>query len=310
MAGTPAISSLSLLDDLNIRCEDDASLGPRTWYGVGGNAKILAHPSGTAQLAALVARCRERGVPTYVLGSGANLLVCDAGVDGVVVQLDEPDFSQMRIEDNRVTAGAGYDLMKLVLDTAKAGLAGLEAVAGIPASVGGAVRMNAGGAFGEIGSAVRRVQVMSDTGQVYYRDRDDLVFDYRQSNITAPYILEVEFELTRDDPDELMRRVKEIFLYKKNSQPMGESSSGCAFKNPPAPEDGRDAMTAGQLIERAGLKGFSIGGAHVSELHANFIIADKQTARADDVKAVIDHVQAVVRDKFAVNLEREVVVWP
>lgn len=301
-----------LLDDLNIPCEFDVPLGPLTWYGVGGSAAIFARPSSIAQLSALLARCRERGVPAYCLGSGANLLVTDEGVDGVVVKLDDPTFATLTIEDHMVTVGAGFDLMKLVLATAKAGLRGLEVVAGIPASVGGAVRMNAGGAFGDTGSCVQRVQVMSDAGQVYYRDRDDLVFDYRHSNIVAPFILEVSFELTPDDPDDLMRRVKEIFLYKKNSQPMGESSAGCAFKNPtpPDPEEGGSPIAAGQLIDRAGLKGFTIGGASVSPVHANFIVADKATATANDVKAVIDHVQATVRERFGMTLEREVVVWP
>lgn len=312
MAGKPASTPPDLLDDLNIACETDVPLGPHTWYGVGGHAAILARPSSIAQLSALLARCRQRGVPTYCLGSGANLLVTGAGVDGVVVKLDAPTFAQMSVEGNFVTAGAGFDLMKLVLATAKAGLGGLEIVAGIPASVGGAVRMNAGGAFGDVGSSVQRVQVMSDAGQVYYRDRDDLVFGYRHSNIVAPYIIEARFELTPENPDDLMRRVKEIFFYKKNSQPMGENSAGCAFKNPtpPGPGEGGSPVAAGQLIDRAGLKGFTIGGASVSPVHANFIVADRKTATADDVKAVIDHVQATVRETFGITLEREVVVWP
>ncbi len=312
MAGMPSSNAVppDLLDDLNIPHERDVPLGPHTWYGVGGSAAILARPSSVAQLAALVARCRERGVPTYTLGSGANLLVLDRGVDGVVVKLDDPTFAQLTIEDNLVTVGAGFDLMKLVLATARAGLGGLEVVAGIPASVGGAIRMNAGGAYGDVGSTVQRVQVMSDTGQVYYRDCDDLVFDYRHSNIVAPYILEARFELNAEDPDDLMRRVKEIFFYKKSTQPMGASSAGCAFKNPPPEQEGGEKRAAGQLIDRAGLKGFSIGGATVSPVHANFIVADKDTASADDVKSVIDHVQAEVRQRFGVTLEREVVVWP
>ena len=214
----------------------------------------------------------------------------------------------MSINGNRVTAGAGYDLMKLVLKTARAGLGGLEVVAGIPASIGGAVRMNAGGAFGEIGSAVGGVRVVADTGQLDAHDRDDLVFGYRWSNIVEPFIIEAQFELTPGDPVALMRRVKEIFLYKKSNQPMRASSAGCAFKNPVSVSGG--GATAGQLIERAGLKGFTIGGASVSPLHANFVVVDQRSGRADDIKAVIDHVQMVVRDKFGVDLKREVVVWP
>ena len=310
MDGTAGHIDLHLLDDLNIRCQRHVPLGPMTWYGVGGIADLLAHPSSVAQLGALAARCYERGVPVYVLGSGANLLVRDEGVRGVVVQLDDEAFSQLRIEGNLVIAGAGCDLFKLVRTAAKAGLGGLETIAGIPGSVGGGVRMNCGGAFGDIGASVRRVQVMSDRGQVYHRDRDDLVFGYRTSNIVARYILEVEFELTPGDPEELMKRVKEIFLYKKNSQPMGEHSAGCAFRNPPEEARPFADATAGKLIDQAGLKGFTLGGARVSKVHANFITADRDKATADDVFALIEHVQETVHQRFGVQLEREVVVWP
>lgn len=294
-----------LLKDLNLRYETKVPLGPLTWYGVGGNAEAVAHPSTVQQLAALTARCHEQGVPLYVLGAGANLLVSDEGVPGVVVKLDDPHFKQVRTEGRLVTAGAGYDLAKLVLETAKAGLSGLECLAGVPATVGGAVRMNAGGAFGDIGRAVARVQVMDGTGVVYYRDRDDLVFSYRKSNITAKFILEVEFELTPGDPDELMREVKRIFTLKSSSQPLGAHSAGCAFKNP-SPEVG---ASAGQLIDRAGLKGFRIGGAEVSSVHANFVVAHPGCT-AGDIVAVIRHVHQVVLERHQVDLEREVVVWP
>ncbi|MFA9479690.1 UDP-N-acetylmuramate dehydrogenase [Phycisphaerales bacterium AB-hyl4] len=296
-----------LLADLNIAHERNVPLGPKTWYGVGGPAEVLATPASIAQLGELAVRCHEANVPLRVLGSGANLLVSDEGVPGVVVQLSEPAFTNVEREGTMLRVGAGADLFKLVLDSTREGLAGLETVAGIPASVGGAVRMNAGGAYGDIGSSVSRVQVMSGNGQVYYRDRADLVFSYRKTNIVAPLILQVEFALEEDDPETLMKRVKEIFFYKKNSQPMGAASAGCAFKNPPA--EAADGAGAGKLIDQAGLKGYRHGRAHVSEVHANFIAAD-EGATAADVLAVISHVQQTVRERFDVELEREVVVWP
>lgn len=305
-----------LLDGLNLRYEAEAPLAPLTWYGVGGPAAILAHPSSVQQLGELVRRCKERGVPVYALGSGANLLVADEGVDGVVIQLDEPAFKQVRYDGNIVTAGAGYDLMELTLQTTKRGLSGLEVMAGIPASVGGAVRMNAGGAFGEIGPCVRRVEVMSDAGQVYSRDRDDLVFSYRKSNIVAPFILGVEFELREDDPEYLRKRVKEIFLYKKTTQPMAERSAGCAFKNPKhgvgetEEENASQPLpSAGALVDRAGLKGHRVGGAEVSDKHANFIFTH-EGCTASDILRLMEHVQKTVHEKFGIELQREVVVWP
>jgi UDP-N-acetylmuramate dehydrogenase len=295
----------TLFNGLNITLEQNVPLGPRTWYGVGGNAEYLVHPSSIQQLAAITQQAYQAQIPLYVLGSGANLLVSDAGVKGIVVVLDDPAFKQLSIEGNRVRVGAGYDLAKLVLDTARAGLSGLECLAGIPATVGGAIRMNAGGAYGDIGKSVYRIQAMDVRGQVYYRDRDDLVFSYRKSNIVAKFILEAEFELSPDSPDDLSKRVKEIFLYKKNSQPLADHSAGCAFKNPPS----EVGATAGQLIDRAGLKGFGIGGARVSEQHANFIVATKGQTTASDILAVMKKVQETVYEKFGVELEREVVVW-
>ena len=303
-----------ILLDLNVPHERDVPLGAMTWYGVGGRASVLARPSSVQQLSALASRCHEAGVPVYVLGNGANLLVADEGVQGVVVRLDDPCFKQVKVNAHILTAGAGSDLPKLVLLTAKSGLGGFECLAGIPASIGGAIRMNAGGAFGQIGRTVKRVMVCDATGQIYYRDRDDLVFGYRKTNIVAPYILEAEFELTSDDPGSLIKQVKEIFLYKKSSQPLADHSAGCAFKNGPRRAETptletHDKISAGQLIDRAGLKGFRIGGAEVSSQHANFIIAHRDCT-AHDVLSVLEHVQHTVSTHSGFVLEREVVVWP
>ncbi|MCC7146842.1 MAG: UDP-N-acetylmuramate dehydrogenase [Phycisphaeraceae bacterium] len=323
--GTITSHMEKLLADLNLRYELNVPLGPLTWYGVGGPAAALAHPSSIQQLSSLLVRCREAGKEVYILGQGANLLVSDRGVDGVVVKLDDPNFSGMEKQNQKIVAGAGMDLARLVLQAAKAGLAGLECVAGIPASLGGAVRMNAGGAFGDIGRSVKRLQVMDASGQVYYRQRDDLMFGYRSTNIVAKCILQVEMDLTPDDPEELIKRVKEIFLYKKNSQPLADHSAGCAYKNPDAP--GEDEManlprallrvpvaregrySAGMLIDRAGLKGYRVGGAEVSPQHANFIVC-YPGCTATNVLEVMTHVEQVVLDTFGIRLQREVVVWP
>jgi UDP-N-acetylmuramate dehydrogenase len=314
----------ALLDELGIRYETDVPIGKdMTWFAVGGSAQVLAHPAGTAQLSALVARSHQQAVPVYVLGSGANLLIRDEGVQGIVIRLDDPSFSQLKIDGTRIIAGPGLDLFKLVLESAKAGLAGLAHVAGIPASVGGAIRMNAGGAFGDIGSTVYKVHVMAENGQVYCRDRDDLVFGYRTTNIVAPYILDVEFDMDQADPQDVARRVKEIFLYKKNTQPMAENSAGCAFKNPtiitPGYEPDADAddgpppptqrVSAGKLIDEAGLKGHRVGGAEVSQRHANFIFTHPGCT-ANDVLTLMEHIQQTVLDHSGVALQREVVVWP
>ncbi len=297
-----------VLAGLDVPHERDVPLGAITWYRVGGPAAVLARPTSWDQLATLARRCHQQGVRVYVLGGGANLLVADQGVsDGVVVRLDAEAFTQLSVEGPRLRVGAGHDLFKLVLAAARAGLAGLEPLAGIPGTVGGALRMNAGGAFGDVGASVSAVTVMAGDGQVHGYERDELVFGYRRSSIAEPYILEAVFELEQRDPEEVSRRVKEIFSYKKASQPMASASAGCAFRNPPRELAG--GASAGALIDRAGLKGHRHGAAMVSPVHANFI-ATEPGATAADVLAVMEHVQRTVAERFGVQLQREVVLWP
>lgn len=291
--------------------QQNINLGDLTWYGVGGDARWFLKPSDQASLQAVLHHDGPwREHPLYILGSGANLLVRECGVDGLVIRLDAPAFCEIKIEGTTVTVGAGYDLFKLVRELAKAGLAGLEGIAGVPASVGGAVRMNAGGAFGEIGDRVASLRVMNQRGDITTLSREDARFGYRHSEIDEPIILDVTFALERGDPAKLVERVKEIFEYKKNVQPMGAKSAGCAFKNPDDPTEPTKRISAGKLIDESGLKGFQIGGARVSLVHGNFIEVIDKTAKADDVLAVIEHVQAVVQQETGIALQREVVVWP
>jgi len=168
--------------------------------------------------------------------------------------------------------------------------------------------MNAGGAFGDIGQSISRVKVMDPTGEIYNLHRKDLEFGYRRSSICEPLILEVEFELTEAPAGQIRDRVKEIFAYKKSSQPMADKSAGCAFKNPKDQQEAQGA-SAGKLIDDAGMKGFGVGGASVSDIHANFIVTHPD-ATASDVLAVMTAVQESVNKRFGVHLEREVVVWP
>jgi UDP-N-acetylmuramate dehydrogenase len=280
-------------------------MAPLTWFGLGGPAKFYVQPRDQGQLQAIVARLRENEIPMYVLGSGANLLVNDAGVDGAVIGLNTPEFKKFSIgvgnDKTVVTAAAGKDIQKLVLECTHAGLSGLECLAGIPGSVGGEIKMNAGGAFGDIGSSVQSVTVMDTNGQIYVREKEDLVFEYRKSNISAKFILSATFALSEDDPQRIMTKVKEIWMFKKNSQPLADKSAGCIFKNP-------RGLSAGALIDQAELKGHILGGAEVSTKHANFITA-KKGSQAADVLGLIDLVKQRVKEKFDVQLETEVVIW-
>ena len=280
----------------------DAPLAPLTWYKLGGPAKYLVRPRSVDELKAAAARCVGHDVPIYVLGLGANLLVTDRGVDGAVFRLDDEFWSKTEIDGTTVKVGAGADMAKLVVTLARAGLAGFECMAGIPGTVGGGVRMNAGGKFGDIGSVVTRVTVMDSHGEVFERTKEDLVFDYRKTNIVAPFILGATLELEREEANVIAHRTKEIWMYKRNTQPLNTKNCGCVFKNP-------RGISAGALIDQAGLKGAKVGGAEVSAKHANFIVAHPG-ATAADVLELVKLMQDKVYARHQVLLESEVKVWP
>lgn len=297
---------------LHVPHQLQADLGKLTWYETGGQAEVLAHPQDEAQLAALVRALNEAQTPWRMLGSGANLLVCDHVVPGVTIRLDAPAFAQLAMDEatGSVTAGAGFDLMKLIRETTQRGLAGLEGLAGVPASVGGAVRMNAGGKHGEIGAFVASVRVMDHAGSVREIPGADCGFAYRHCAITEPVILGAKFQLAKvDDKKPLIERMKAIYQEKTASQPFNARSAGCTWKNPPKDAPGVGGRPAGMLVDQCGLKGLRKGTAWVSDKHANFILLEREGGRTDDVVAVMAHCEAVVKAQTGVDLAREVVVW-
>ena len=281
---------------------ENAPLAPLTWYKIGGPAKYLVRPTSIEQTQEAAKRCVEHGVPIYVLGLGANVLVNDNGVDGAVFRFDDPFWQNVEVNGETVKVGAGADMAKLVVNLARQGLAGFECMAGIPGTIGGGIRMNAGGKYGDIGAMVTRVTVMDSHGEIFERTKDDLVFEYRRTNIVAPFILGATLELDRDDANAIAHRTKEIWMYKRNTQPLNMKSCGCIFKNP-------RGLSAGALIDSAGLKGMRVGGAEVSRKHANFVIAHPG-ATADDVLKLAKIIQDKVYSKHQVVLESEVKVWP
>jgi UDP-N-acetylmuramate dehydrogenase len=292
---------MRLFDGLDAIVRTEVPLAPYTWLRVGGPAQYFVQPATAEQLAEVLRRCRENEVPVRILGGGANLLVDDSGVRGAVVHLSADEFKQVSFQDNMVKAGAGADLSKLVLRTVREGLAGMECLTGIPGSIGGAVRMNAGGNFGDIGNVVESVTLMDVDGVTYARLRGELVFGYRSTNISSKVILGAEFRLSPDSPRRILNQVKEIWIYKKNTQPLGARNAGCVFKNP-------RGLSAGAMIDKAGLKGRRVGGAVVSEKHANFIIAEAG-AHASDVLKLINIIRETVYKRWEVYLELELEVW-
>lgn len=285
-----------------------------TWFGIGGHADCLVTPGSVSEL---IHALNSDG-PVRVLGEGANLLVDDDGVDGVVLRLGSPTFKGVHIDASTglVRVGAGTDLAKLIHATTKAGLSGLEGLGGVPATVGGALVMNAGGKYGEIGSSVLAVKGLDRQGRVVELHRREIPFSYRHSGLDGLVIIEAQLQLTPGDPAALRERYKAVMEEKSRSQPLKENSAGCVWKNPVLPTDidgiaaAGTRVPAGMLIDRAGLKGLHCGGASVSEVHANFVVTAKGTqARASDVVGLMREVRRRVLDRYGVRLESEVVVW-
>lgn len=279
----------------------NAPLAERTWLRVGGAAEWLARPTSVEELVSIVTRCRDEGASVRVLGSGSNVLVRDAGVSGVVLQLDHDAFTTIKIEGTRVTAGGGASLATLINDTVRAGLGGLDTLVGIPGVVGAALHHNAGGRGGDIGQAVTEARVLTRSGETLTRGQDHLVFGYRESSLDELVILEAVFELEASEPSELTKRMQKQWIVSKASQPMSHERRGQIFRNP-------RGMSAGMLIDQAGLKGATVGGASVSDKHANFFVADGE-ATADDLLKLIELVRSRVQERMGIELELAIEIW-
>jgi UDP-N-acetylmuramate dehydrogenase len=276
-------------------------LAPHTWFHLGGPAEYFAEPQSVDQLLALVRRCHEEQAPVRLLGGGSNILVRDEGVAGVVVRLSAPAFSEIKVDKTTVTAGGGAKLGQAISTSVREGLGGLEALVGIPGTIGGALHGNAGSHGGDIGQRTCRATVVTRGGEILERTRDELVFAYRESSLDELVILEAKFELEPDDPQELTKRMQKQWIIKKANQPLGHQSAGCIFKNP-------RGMSAGMLIDQAGLKNTRYGQAEVSDRHANFIITEAG-ATSDDVLRLIDLVRERVAERLGIDLEMEIEIW-
>ena len=292
---------MNIFSGLEEIVETDYPLAKQTWYGLGGPADYFIRPKTTEQLKEAVLRCNENRIGIHVMGFGSNLLISDDGLRTAVIKLGVEQFAQIDFNGREVIAWAGAELSKLVLECVHKGLSGLEALTGIPGSIGGSVKMNAGGNFGDFGAAIESVTLMDGEGSIFEKSKPELVFDYRRTNITAKFILNARLKLNEGDPDQIMRTIQEIWIYKKNNQPLNTKNSGCIFKNP-------RGVSAGALIDRAGLKGLQIGGAIVSEKHANFFIAEKG-CKSRDIIRLIETVKQRVKEQFDTELELEIEIW-
>jgi UDP-N-acetylmuramate dehydrogenase len=289
----------ALADRVPPHVRRDVPTGPLTTYGAGGPAALAITVRDEGELAA-VARAVAAGegeVPVLVVGLGSNLLVCDAGFDGLVVVLG-PAFAEVAIEGTRVLAGARAKLPVVARQTAGAGLTGFEWAAGVPGSVGGAVRMNAGVPDAEIGDCLTRVRVVDlASGEDGVVSASDLSLGYRTSSIRPDQVVVwAELELAPADPDVVRAAIKEKTQWRRDNQPGGRNA-GSVFTNP-------EGTSAGRLIDEAGLKGLRIGTAEVSPKHANFIQSD-EGGRAQDIWDLMVEVRRRVHDATGIALHPE-----
>lgn len=269
-----------------------------TTFRVGGPADVLVQPDETA-LAAILALCRQYYVPYSFIGNGSNLLVGDKGIRGVVIEMTDP-MGNIEVHGTKITAQAGAMLSKIANTAASNGLGGMEFAAGIPGSVGGAVVMNAGAYGGEMKDIIERVYVLDENGAQLELDRDALDLGYRHSCIPdKKYIVtKVVLELVPRDEAEIRSEMKELNEKRAEKQPLQYPSAGSTFKRP-------EGYFAGKLIMDAGLRGYQVGGAQVSEKHCGFVI-NKGDATAADICQLMRDVSDKVQAQFGVVLEPEV----
>ena len=271
-----------------------------TTFRVGGEAECMAVVETQDELSQLVSYLGRIEQEYFVLGNGSNLLVGDKGYRGIVVKLG-PRLSAVRVEQDHIAAGAGALLSQVAFAARDAGLSGMEFAAGIPGSIGGGIVMNAGAYGGEMKQIVKMVRVMDKEGEILTLDNDTMEFGYRTSIIrNRPFIvLGVVLKLTPGNRDEISAKMEELMKQRKSKQPLEYPSAGSTFKRP-------EGYYAGKLIMDAGLRGYRIGGAQVSEKHCGFVI-NSGGASAADIRDVIEEVQERVRDRFHVRLEPEVI---
>lgn len=280
--------------------EEDVPMAQYTSFKAGGNARMMIIPQSIEELKAALRILTEENCPHMVLGNGSNVLVKDSGYDGAIVRIGSA-FDHVRQEGDKLICGSGT-LMSVVAKAAvSAGLAGFEFASGIPGSIGGAVFMNAGAYDGELSNILDRARIVSKDGKrEFYMTAEELQMGYRHTLLheTGDVVAEVELKLAQGDREEIKAKIADFTQRRNSKQPVNFPSAGSFFKRP-------EGYFAGKLIQDAGLKGVSVGGAQVSELHSGFII-NKGGATATDILQLMEIVQARVMDEFGVKLETEV----
>ena len=278
---------------------ENEPMSSHTTFRIGGPADMFVSVCSVSEVRELIREAKETLTPFMVIGNGSNMLVSDKGIRGLVIHIGK-DFSDISVRGNIITAQAGALMSKVANEALRAELTGFETLSGIPGSLGGGLFMNAGAYGGEIKNVVKSVTYIDEEGGIYTISNEECDFSYRHSIFSdgGKYILSAELELKKGDPSEIKASMDDYNKRRKDKQPLSMPSAGSTFKRP-------EGYFAGRLIEDCGLKGYRVGGAMISDLHAGFVV-NTGNATASDVMKLIDDVRDMVRKKFGVELEPEV----
>jgi UDP-N-acetylmuramate dehydrogenase len=290
-------SKISLLPAIRGRYTENATLNNITWFQVGGTAEVMFRPADADDLSNFL-KNKPKEIPVTILGVGSNILVRDGGIKGVVIRLGR-EFVKIEAKDNIIHAGAGALDVNVALTAQQAGLAGVEFLSGIPGTIGGALRMNAGAYGGEMKDCLISAQAIDPQGMLHTIPLADMKFAYRKCGIPRDWIfVGCQLQGKPDDPAKISARMDEIAQKRESTQPVRSKTGGSTFKNP-------DGHKAWELIDQAGCRGLKMGGAMVSEKHTNFLI-NTGDATAADIENLGEEVRRRVLEKFKVELHWEI----
>ena len=289
------------LDSFGTIVRENQSLAPFTWLQIGGPSRYLIEPNDQSQLIAVVQTCSKAGIPMRILGSGANLLIRESGFDGATILLSSPAFSQMVRSDNKVVCGSGAKLSHLIAFSVGAGLGGLEHLVGIPGSVGGALRGNAGTDEGDIGQVVLSANLLTKDGRVVDATGPQLAFSHRVSSLDELVILDATFRLEPGDVRGLTKREQTFWILKRSKQPSFPERAAVAFVDP-------DGYKATELLQQSGFLGTAEGAVRLSSAYPNYLIA-AEGATSSQVLTLVERVRAGVEDRTGVQLQLHLQIW-
>jgi UDP-N-acetylmuramate dehydrogenase len=273
-----------------------------TTFKIGGPAKYFIEPKDVADLKLLLGLAKGRNLPVFMIGAGSNILAGDKGINALVVKLNSPYFKKIDFKAVSFTVSSGCLLSRVINYSKNRGVSSLECLSGIPGTIGGALAMNAGIAGKNIGDLVEEVTIMDYNGKIKSLKKTQIKFGYRNSSLAKSVILSARFSCRHKKKQEIEASIREAFDWRRQKQELSLPSAGCVFKNPSG------TVTAGKLIDLAGLKGKRIGDACISSKHANFIV-NAGAASGKDVLALMRAIKRRVKDKFNIDLQPEIKIW-